>query len=93
MFKKYLLNLLLLLDISVNVIIFGGSPYETISSRAGKRAVRGEVWACRLCKLLDRLLGPEHCRVSEVPDYGKTLPVPFMYRLAILVVVISLFFL
>lgn len=33
----------------------GGSEDETISSRAGRAARRGDRWGCVLCKLLDRL--------------------------------------
>ena len=70
--KKYILNILIWLDIGLNVFIFSGSPYETISSRVGKRAVKGERWACIFCKILDKLLGRMHCKISEVSDYDKT---------------------
>lgn len=42
---------------------FGGSEDETISSRAGRAARRGERWGCVLCKLLDRL-DRGHCEKS-----------------------------
>lgn len=71
--KRYLLNILLWLDIGCNVFIFGGSPYETMSSRVGKRAEKGEVWACKVCKILAAILGPHHCENSEVPSYGDNL--------------------
>ena len=42
---------------------FGGDEDETISSRAGKAARKGDRWACVLCKLLDRF-DPDHCEKS-----------------------------
>ena len=71
--KKYLLNILLWIDIGCNVIIFGGSPYETMSSRSGKQADKGVVWACKFCAILSKIFGPQHCKNSEVPDYNKTI--------------------
>lgn len=38
-----------------------GDPRETISSRAHHSRSRERKWACRLCRLLDRL-DPNHCR-------------------------------
>lgn len=72
--RIYILNILLWIDIGINVIIFGGSPYETCSSRAGKQADKNVLWACRVCKVLAKLLGEQHCKNSEVPDYGKNVP-------------------
>lgn len=42
---------------------FGGSEDETISSRAGRAARRGDRWGCVLCKLLDKV-DPDHCKKS-----------------------------
>lgn len=42
---------------------FGGSEDETISSRAGRAARRGDRWGCVLCKLLDKI-DPGHCEKS-----------------------------
>jgi hypothetical protein len=70
----YLRNILLLIDIGMNTVILGGSPYETISSRVGKYADKGELWAIRAQWVLDHALGAHHCKNSEVPDYGSTLP-------------------
>lgn len=42
---------------------FGGSEDETISSRAGRAARRGDRWGCVLCKLLDRI-DRGHCEKS-----------------------------
>lgn len=73
MVKVYLLNLFIWLDIGFNVIFLSGSPYETISSRVGKQAQQNKKWACVFCKMLDKLLGPQHCQASKVPDYDKSL--------------------
>lgn len=42
---------------------FGGSPVETISSRAGRAQQRGERWACVLCRFLG-LFQRDHCERS-----------------------------
>lgn len=70
---RYLVNILLWFDIGLNVLLFGGSPYETISSRVGKRRDKGDRWACLFCRLLDRI-DPRHCAKSEVPDVGENAP-------------------
>lgn len=41
----------------------GGSEDETISSRAGRAAARGDRWGCVLCKALD-FLQKDHCKKS-----------------------------
>lgn len=71
--KRYLLNILIWIDIGCNVFLFGGSPYETMSSRAGKQADKNVKWACILCKILSKVLSPDHCNQSNVPDYGDNL--------------------
>lgn len=71
--KRYFLNILIFFDIGLNVVLFGGSPYETISSRVGKRRDDGDKWACKLCKLLDKI-DPRHCEKSRVPDIGQNAP-------------------
>lgn len=71
--KRWLLNLLIWLDIGCNVLIFAGSPYETISSRVGKRREKGDGWACRLCALLDKI-DARHCDKTRVPDIGENAP-------------------
>ena len=48
---------------------FGGSEDETISSRAGRAARRGDRWGCVLCKLLDKI-DPDHCEGAIEPDEG-----------------------
>lgn len=49
---------------------FGGDEDETISSRAGKGARRGERKWCLLCRLLDKL-DPGHCEKSIEHDEGR----------------------
>ncbi|MEW6314152.1 MAG: hypothetical protein AB1513_08960 [Pseudomonadota bacterium] len=72
---RYLLNIIIWLDIGINVLLFSGSPYETLSSRIGRRAEKGERWACVLCKLLGKIFrDPRHCWTARVDDYGTTAP-------------------
>ena len=52
---------------------FGGDPDETISSRAGKAALRGQQWGCVLCKLL-HLIDRDHCEKSIEADRGRSTP-------------------
>ena len=63
---RYILNILVWIDLGFNVLLFSGSPYETISSRAGKQADQGKPWACKLCAFLSKVLGPQHCQGAEV---------------------------
>lgn len=72
MIKRYILNILIYIDIGINVL-FCGSPHETVSSRAGKLADAGNPIACRFCAFLAAVLGPQHCQNSEVPDFGETI--------------------
>jgi hypothetical protein len=65
---KYILNILIAIDESVNTIT-GGDPQETISSRAGKLQTR-VWWAKYLCKFLN-LLDKNHCQNSEEPTVGS----------------------
>ena len=71
--KTYLRNVLIWVDIGINVLIFAGSPYETVSSRAGKRRDKGDRWACVFCKILD-MIDERHCTKSLVPDIGQNAP-------------------
>ena len=67
--KQYLINLFTLLDIALNVILLGGSPYETISGRVQKRVEAGDRWACVFCRFLGfASRNPKHCIDSRVPD-------------------------
>lgn len=70
---RWLTNILIWLDIGINVLLLAGSPYETISSRIGKRRDKGDRWACVICRLIDRF-DLRHCSTSQVDDNGKTLP-------------------
>ena len=70
---KYLFNILLWIDIGFNVILFGGSPVETLSSRIGKQRDKDAKWACVICKFLDKF-DPRHCTSSQWDDKGFTLP-------------------
>lgn len=60
--RKWAFNVLISLDQLWNAI-FDGNPDETISSRAGKAMLRGEGWACVLCKLLNTFQA-DHCLKS-----------------------------
>jgi hypothetical protein len=78
---RYLLNWLVLLDEAANTL-FGGSPGETISSRAGKARANGKWWACRLCAFLGwvatMLAGKptDHCAQSIEPYAGSDAVIP-----------------
>lgn len=71
--KRYLFNILIWIDIGLNVLVFAGSPYETISSRVGKRRDQGDKWACVFCSWLD-WFDERHCAKSKVPDIGENAP-------------------
>lgn len=64
--KKYFINILVWVDQGINVIFFGGSPDETISSRIG----RNQQYAiCRFAKkVLDGILGKGHCENAIEPE-------------------------
>ena len=54
--------------------LFDGDPDETISSRAGKCARKGDkVWCKILCQFL-HILDPDHCEKSIEYDEGKQAP-------------------
>lgn len=78
MIKKYFLNILILIDQAVNVIFFGGSPDETISSRVG-RNTELEGWRGKLCrfaeKVIDGILGKGHCKskIEDADDWADEL--------------------
>lgn len=67
--KRYVLNVLIVLDIAVNALVLLGSPYETISSRAGKAQVKGKRWGCILCRFLD-WLQKDHCKTAMAASMG-----------------------
>lgn len=66
--KQYLWNLLISLDQFGNTLA-GGSPDETISSRAGKAMREGKVWGCILCRFLS-WFEKDHCAKSIEADEG-----------------------
>ncbi|WP_024302210.1 hypothetical protein [Pseudogulbenkiania sp. MAI-1] len=59
-------------DQAANAAI-GGSEDETISSRAGKGAMKGVWHWCLLCRVLN-WIDPQHCQQSLEPDEGEPLP-------------------
>jgi hypothetical protein len=67
--KRFLLNILVLLDEVVNTLTLG-SPDETISSRAAKASAKGAWFPCLLCKFLD-LFEKDHCAKNLVKDAGQ----------------------
>ena len=68
--KRWLLNILLAFDLFLNAV-FLGDPRETISSRIGKKADRGDCKLCLfLCKWLDRL-DRRHCSAAINWNEGR----------------------
>ena len=59
--KSYLKRIGLSVDQLVNTIT-GGSEDETISSRVGRNAIAGKLWALVLERLIDAIVGNGHCR-------------------------------
>lgn len=74
MIKKYFWNVLLGLDQFANSML-GGSPNETISSRADKAMREGKRWGCILCRLLS-LIQKDHCQKSVEPGVGSNAVIP-----------------
>ena len=65
----YLLNLAIWIDTGINVLVFAGSPYETMSSRIQKRVEHNDKWAIKLSYILGVVFrNPNHCKDSRVPD-------------------------
>ena len=63
----YFWNILISIDQLANTIL-GGSPDETISSRAGKKE-HDQTWAKWLCKFLNAI-DTNHCSKSIEEDEG-----------------------
>jgi len=66
--KQYFLNVAKWIDIGCNVLFFGGSPREYVSSRIGRNTDlpgwRGKI--CRFAeRLLDKIFGPGHCKEAS----------------------------
>lgn len=72
--KLYVLNVLIALDQFGNALV-GGSPDETISSRAGKAQQKGKRWGCVLCRFLN-WFERDHCAKSIEPDEGADAVIP-----------------
>ena len=69
MIKRYIWNLLISLDQLANTL-FAGDPDETISSRMGKRARKGDKLGITVCKFLN-FFDEGHCEKSIEADEGK----------------------
>lgn len=60
--KTFMGKVIYSIDQLVNTLL-GGWPDQTISERAARAQIKGEKWACRLCKFLDKL-DKDHCKNS-----------------------------
>jgi hypothetical protein len=72
--KRFLVNLAVMVD-EVGNTLTGGSPNETISSRAGKAQAEGKRWGCVLCKLLNKIQ-KNHCQIAMSVYIGEDAVVP-----------------
>jgi hypothetical protein len=71
MVKRYIWNLLISIDQLVNTLL-AGDPDETISSRMGKRARKGDRFGIWLCKFLN-IFDKNHCEKSIEEDEGSSM--------------------
>lgn len=69
--KRYFWNILIAIDQMVNTLLLG-DPDETISSRMGKRARKGDRLGISICRFLN-LLDKGHCEKSIEKDEGHPL--------------------
>jgi hypothetical protein len=69
--KHYFWNILISADQLANTLL-GGDPDETISSRMGKRAIKGDRLGGIICRLLD-MFDKGHCKKSIEEDEGQHL--------------------
>lgn len=67
--KRYLYNLLIVLSQFCNTIL-GGDPDETMSSRIGKGARRGNKFYIFFSRFLD-IFEKNHCKEAIEEDEGK----------------------
>lgn len=71
---KYFINIIIWVDVGCNVILFAGSPKETISSRVGRNTSL-EGWRGHLCTIaetvIDFFLGFGHCKknIQKAEDW------------------------
>lgn len=69
--KRYIWNILISIDQLFNTIL-AGDPDETLSSRMGKRARKGDKFSKCVCRVLD-IFDKGHCEKSIERDRGKLL--------------------
>ncbi len=71
---KYFRRILIAIDQLFNTV-FGGHPDETISSRLGKKARRGSLWARVACWLIGKVFfhNTRHCSEAIEGDEGEVL--------------------
>jgi hypothetical protein len=69
--KRYTWNLLIAIDQLFNALT-GGFPDETLSSRMGKKARKGDKFAKCFCRVLD-VFDKDHCEKSIENDEGTPL--------------------
>jgi hypothetical protein len=67
--KRYIWNILISIDQLFNTVL-AGDPDETISSRMGKRARKGDKLGKVICKILS-LFDKGHCEKSIEEDEGS----------------------
>jgi hypothetical protein len=67
--KRYIINILIGIDQLFNAIL-GGDPDETISSRIGKSAIKGNSISKILSRMLD-IFDKNHCGESIEKDEGE----------------------
>ncbi len=71
--RRWVVDVLIGLDQWANAVL-GGAPDETISARAGRARVAGQLWGRALCAFLD-WLDPGHCEDAVVSERtGAHLP-------------------
>lgn len=69
--KRYIWNLLISIDQLANTLL-GGDTDETISSRMGKRARKGDPLGKVICRMLN-VFDKGHCEKSIEKDEGHPL--------------------
>jgi len=69
---EYIWNVLISIDQFINTLL-GGYPDETISSRMGKRVVKGDSRLCKFICILLNKLDKNHCVNSIEKDEGESM--------------------
>lgn len=68
--KSYIKRVGIAIDQLINVVFFNGDEDETLSSRMGKRVLRGDCKVCYvICRFLD-IFDKDHCYKSIEHDEG-----------------------